>query len=135
MARIMFTELEYAERYATFGGGSETRDGLTRVPPVGIPATIVCEPAASGLSCQNLNGNEHAPVGAGIYGAIPTRNWRYERVPPENSNLPPGIRFTRAEYRVLIDMLRLGTVTRSSSTSSGTATRAPALRSQRTSGG
>jgi len=130
-----FTELEYADRYATFGGGGETRDGLTQVPPPGIPSTIVCEPAAGGLSCQDLNGDEHAPVGAGIYGAIPTRSWRYERVPPENSSLPPGITFTRAEYRVLMDMLRFSTMTRSSGTRSGTPTRAPALRSQRASGG
>ena len=92
-------------------------------------------PAASGLSCQNLNGDEHAPVGAGIYGALPTRSWRYERVPPENSNLPPGVTFTRAEYRVLFDLLRLATVTRSAGTGSGTATQAPARRSPRTSGG
>jgi hypothetical protein len=130
-----FTELAYADRYATFGGAGETRDGLTQVPPPGIPSTIVCEPAARGLSCQDLNGDEHAPVGAGIYGAIPTRSWRYERVPPENSSLPPGITFTRAEYRVLIDMLRFSTMTRSSGTRSGTPTRAPALRSQRAGGG
>jgi hypothetical protein len=129
-----FTELEYAGRFATIGGGGETRDGLTQVPPRGVASTIVCEPATGGLSCQNLNGDEHAPVGAGIYGATPTRAWRYERVPPENSNLPPGISFTRAEYRVLIDMLRFGTLTQSSGPRSGTVPRAPALRAQRASG-
>lgn len=107
-----FHELEYASRYATISGG-ETRDGLTHVPPSGIPSTIVCEPARRGLSCQNLNGDERAPVGAGIYSAIPTRAWRYERVPPENRNLPPGISFTRGEDRVLIDMLRFATHTSS----------------------
>ena len=130
-----FTEVEYAERYGTFGAGGETRDGLTQVPSPGIPATIVCEPAASGLTCQDLNGDEHAPVGAGIYSALPTRSWRYERVPPENLSLPPGVTFTRAEYRVLFDLLRLATVTRSSGTRSATATQAPARRSQPTRGG
>ncbi|MGP0048270.1 MAG: hypothetical protein ACLPZR_05385, partial [Solirubrobacteraceae bacterium] len=79
-----FTEFELATRYGTYGVGGETRDGLTLVPPAGIPSLVVCEPADRGLSCQNLNGDGNAPVGAGVYGAMTARSWRYQRVPPEN---------------------------------------------------
>jgi hypothetical protein len=111
-----FTEFELASRYGTYGDGGETRNGLTLFPPAGIPSLVVCEPAGRGLSCQDLNGDEHTPIGAGVYAAIPARNWRYKRVPPENWNLPPGFSFTRAEERVLIDMGRFATVTHTSST-------------------
>lgn len=109
-----FTELERGSRFGTYGVGGETRNGLTLVPPPGIPSLVVCEPANRGLSCQDLNGDEHAPIGAGVYGAMTARNWRYERVPPENWNLPPGFSFTRAEYRVLGDMIRFATATQTS---------------------
>jgi hypothetical protein len=124
-----FAELELAGRYATFGGSGETRGGLTQVPPAGVPTAIVCEPAGSGVSCQNLNGDEHAPVGAGVYGAIPNRSWRYKRVPPENWQLPPGVSLTRADYRVLIDMARFATVSHTSGPRSRTAPPAPRVTS------
>jgi hypothetical protein len=119
-----FTQFDANLRYSTFGSGGATRHGLEQVPPAGVPAQIVCEPAGSGLTCQNLNGDQHAPIGAGIYGAVPTKRWRYARVPPENWNLPPGVSYTHAEYRLLIDMLRFATVTHSVS-SVGTTTVSP----------
>ena len=105
-----FTQLEHGG-YGTYGAGGETRKGRTLVPPPGVPSLVVCEPAGPGVSCQDLNGDEQAPVGAGVYQAMTARNWRYERVPPENSGLPPGTSLTRAEYRVLFDMGRFATVT------------------------
>ena len=126
-----FTELELASRYGTYGAGGETRNGLTLVPPPGIPSLVVCEPAGRGLSCQNLNGDEHAPVGAGVYAALTARDWRYRRVAPENGGLPPGFAFTPAEYRVLIDMLRFATATHTSGTAIGKATPAPPPQHQR----
>lgn len=120
-----FTEFDAALRFSTMGSGGMTRHGLEQVPPAGVPAVIVCEPAGSGLRCQNLNGDEHAPVGAGIYTAMPTRRWHYARVPSENWGLPPGISFTRAEYRVLIDMIRFATTHGGSSSGVTTARARP----------
>ena len=111
----LFSEYTFATRYGTYGAGGETRHGLTLVPPPGIPSLLVCQTAGPTLSCQNLNGDAHAPIGAGVYQANTTRNWRYEHVSPENAGLLPGISFTHAEYRVLIDMLRFATVTTTAS--------------------
>jgi hypothetical protein len=126
-----FAEFELGTRYGTYGVGGEIRNGLTLVPPPGIPSLVVCEPAGRGLSCQNLNGDEHAPVGAGVYGALSARNWHYQRVAPENGGLPPGFSFTRAEYRVLIDMVRFATVTHASGSAIGKATPVPPPQRQR----
>lgn len=120
-----FTEFELGSRYGTYGVGGQTRNGLTLVPPPGIPTLVVCEPAGRGLSCQNLNGDEHAPVGAGVYGAMTARNWRFERVAPASYGLPPGFSFTRAEYRVLADMVRYATVSHTSGPVKGKGTPAP----------
>ncbi len=72
------------------------------MPPPGTPAFLACERVRTGLSCQNLNGDEHVPVSAGIYGAIPASDWRLVRLGPNRyGQLPPGISFTRAEIRLL----------------------------------
>ena len=111
-----FAEFELASRYATYSTGSPNGNGRTLAPPSGIPQFLACERVQAGLSCQNLNGDEHAPIGAGIYAARPAADWREVLIPPERvGQLPPGISFTRAEYRVLIDLLRFGTTTRTSS--------------------
>ena len=103
-----FTELELASRYVTYGGGTG------RVPPPGVPAFLVCEDAARALACQNLNGDENAPVGAAIYQALPARDWRPGPSRQSFSGLPPGITFTRAEYRVLFDLLKTARAVHSS---------------------
>ena len=102
-----FAEMRVAMRFGTYGGGT-----TNRVPPPGVPEFLVCEQARSGLSCQNLNGDRAAPIGAGVYMAQPASDWR--PAPPERQDygLPPGIHFTRAEYQVLIDLAK-GTSTSS----------------------
>jgi len=124
-----FAEFELASRYATYSTGSPNSKGETLVPPSGIPAFVVCERVSTGLSCQNLNGDEHVPIGAEIYGASAASDWREVRLRPDvPGRLPPGISFTPAEYRVLIDLLRFATVGRSSSVPkpvSGRPTRSP----------
>jgi hypothetical protein len=117
LARVpdgFFAELRLAGQYGTYGGGGETRNGLTRVPPPGQPATLVCTDAGPELSCQDLNGDAAAPVGAGVYGATPGPGWRTVRSPRYIGGLPPTVHFTRAEYQVLIDLARFGTSTSTS---------------------
>lgn len=113
-----FTKYQLGSRYGTYGGGGETGNGRTLVPPPGVPEFLVCETTGAGLSCQDLNGDASAPIGAGVYQAIPARDWHL--APPQPANYgrrPPGISFTSAEYRVLVDMVRFATV----STTSGSA--------------
>jgi hypothetical protein len=116
-----FTELRLAGQYGTYATGGEIKNGKTRVPPVGQPATLVCTDARRGLSCQDLNGYADAPVGAGVYSAVPGPDWRTVRAPRYIGGLPPGVHFTPAEERVLIDLLRFGTTTRESSSHGGRA--------------
>ena len=109
-----FVEFRLASSYGTFGSSSTNKKGQTIAPPPGVPSILVCEPAGQTLSCQNLNGDRNTPIGAGVYGAVPGPGWR---VVPHSQHtaagLPPGIHFTAAEDRVLIDMVRYGTVTQS----------------------
>jgi hypothetical protein len=88
------------------------------VPPVGQPATLVCTDAGRGLRCQDLNGDADAPVGAGVYSAVPGPGWRTVRTPRYIGGLPPGVQFTHAEEQVLVDLLRFGTTTSGSSSRS-----------------
>jgi hypothetical protein len=113
LARVpdsFFTELRLASHYQTLGGGGAGQ----RVPPPGVPEFLVCEQARSTLSCQNLNGDQRAPIGAGVYAAQPASDWRPAPAERQGPYLPPGIHFTRAEYRVLIDLVRFATTTSSS---------------------
>jgi hypothetical protein len=101
-----FPEFRLAMRYQTISGG-----GNGRVPPPGIPQWLVCQNAGAGLSCADLNGDEHAPVGAGIYTALPARDWRLAPPHRRDAFMPPGISFTRSEYRLLFDLIANATVT------------------------
>jgi hypothetical protein len=124
LARVpdgFFTELRLAGQYGTYSSGSETKNGKTQVPPAGQAATLVCTDAGRLLSCQNLNGDTDAPVGAGVYSAVPSPGWRTVRTPPYIGGLPPDVKFTPAEDQVLIDLLRLGTTTSRSSSHGGQA--------------
>ena len=104
--------------------------GMTRVPPPGVPALIVCEPAGNDLSCRDLNGDAHAAISSGIYQAEPAPDWRpAPREQPDNSwalevailGHPP----TKAELRLELDLLTTATT---STTTAGQSkpTRVPA---------
>jgi hypothetical protein len=109
-----FTELRLASHFSTVSGGESSRGEL--VPPAGVPEYVICETAGAALSCRNLNGDLNAPIGAGVYAAETTSDWRrVRRQRRDDSYLPRGITFTPAEYRVLIDMARNATVSGSSS--------------------
>lgn len=101
-----FTELRLALRYGTYGS-----DQSARVPPPGTPEFLVCERIGSGLSCQDLNGDRNTPVGAGVYSALPASDWRPAPLQRPFYGLPPDIHFTRAEYSVLMDLIRYATTT------------------------
>ncbi len=116
LARVpdsFFAELWLAGQYGSYGSGDNTRDGKTLVPPVGQPSMLVCTDAGRGLSCRDLNGDTSAPIGAGVYSAEPGHGWRWVPGPRYIGGLPPGIRFTRNEYQVLIDVVRFSTTTSS----------------------
>lgn len=117
LARVpdaFFSELRLASRYGSYSSGSENSRGQTLVPLPGEPNLLVCETASAGLSCQDLNGDLSAPVGAGVYSAEAGRGWRVAPPQHEQFGLPPGIHFTPAEYQVLTDMVRYATVGSSS---------------------
>ena len=115
-----FRKFEVASRFGTYGTSGSLGNGRPSVPPPGIPAFLVCENAGSALSCQDLNGDTGAPIGAGVYAAEPTAKWRAAPPQRQNPSLPPGITFTPAEYRFLIDMAADATTSTSSSSSTST---------------
>jgi len=118
LARVpdsFFTEYRLASQYGTYGSESSNARGQTLVPPPGEPSLLVCESAGPGLSCQDLNGDLTAPIGAGVYSAQVGPGWRVAPPRRQDAGLPPGIHFTPAEYQILIDMLRYATVTHTSS--------------------
>ncbi len=120
-----FTEMRLAGRFGTYGVGEDGPRGEL-VPPIGIPTLLVCENAGSALSCQDLNGDQRAPVGAGVYQAERAADWR--PAPPHRRDfaLPPGMSsFTKAEDQLLADLLRAATSS-SSVTSSSSSSTAPA---------
>jgi hypothetical protein len=112
-----FTELQLASHFATVSGGGESSRGEL-VPPAGVHEYLVCETAGAELTCGALNGNLNAPIGAGVYAAETTSDWRLAPRRRRDSLLPQGINFTPAEYRVLIDIARNATGSTSSSSSS-----------------
>lgn len=116
LARVpvgFFTEFRLASRYGTYSSGSVSQ-GREVVPPAGVPDILVCQNAQNGLSCRDLNGDLNAPIGAGVYGAIPAKGWRTVPAPKEIGGLPPGVRFSPAETQLLIDLLKTATTDSSS---------------------
>jgi len=120
LARVpdsFFTELRLSSRFGTYGNGSSNSRGQSLVPPPGEPSILVCENAGRALKCQDLNGDLQAPIGAGVYGAEVGPGWRVAPPLRQDTGLPPGVRFTPAEYQVLIDMIRYADVSHSSTSS------------------
>jgi hypothetical protein len=95
-----FPEYRLASRFGSYSGGGDLGNGRTRIPPAGVPEFLVCENAGAALSCQDLNGDHAAPIGAGVYMAEPSADWRPAPPSRRASTLPPGVTFTPAEYRL-----------------------------------
>lgn len=103
LARVpdsFFLEFRLAMHYQTIS----TEGG--RVPPVGVPEWVVCQGTRSALTCQDLNGDPHVPVGAAIYQAQVAPDWRPAPRTRSDYRLPPGINFTPTEERLLVDVAR-----------------------------
>jgi hypothetical protein len=98
-------------RYGTYST-SLTPTG-SRVPPTGVPSLLVCESAGSALRCRDMNGDDSAAIGSGIYVAVPAPDWRPAppRQPDSSGDLDIalGRRPTAAELRFLVDLVRYGT--------------------------
>jgi hypothetical protein len=61
--------LSEALRFGIYSGGA------TSVPPAGVPMWLVCQPSAGPLACRDLNGDEDAAVGSGVYIALAAGDW------------------------------------------------------------
>ena len=62
--------------FQTFETSFESSTGVALAPPAGVPAWIVCEQRSTTIACTSLNGDEHAPLGAGVYAAVPASDWK-----------------------------------------------------------
>lgn len=101
--------------FGTLSTGPTTLRGHVVAPPPGVPELIVCEPAGAALSCRDLNGDDNAPIGAGIYQGVPSADWRPAppHQPDPDSSLEAAILGgppTKSEERLLMDLFRYATV-------------------------
>ena len=103
-------------------------NGSERVPPHGVPLLIACQQMGAAIDCEELNGNEATPVGAGIYSAVPEPDWITIPSPSPNAELRSSQRLilavfghplTRSELRLLMDMVRSTTGGQSGGIASG----------------
>ena len=101
-----FRKFQVATRFGTYSADTVTGTGRTLVPPAGVAEFLVCENAGAALSCRDLNGDNAAPVGAGVYMAQLAKDWRPAPPARQNLSLPPGISFSAKEYRLLVDILQ-----------------------------
>ncbi len=130
-----YTELG---RFATMTAGSSDTNGKELVPPRGVPSLIACAQLRASIECHNLNGDEHAPVGAGIYAAVPAPDWVSRPAESPRAAYASSERlivavlghpFTAAELRLMLDVGRYGTVSHGGGAVQGHSHPAPTVRS------
>lgn len=111
-----FSKLELASRFGTYSTGS--RGQSERVPPPGVSEFLICTTSGTAVSCRDLNGDTHAPVGAGVYLALQAPGWK---IAPSRRRDPllPGITFTNNENQLLDDLIRTPTQTAHTATARG----------------
>ena len=122
VSNSFFTAYAELGRFATMTAGSAGTNGKELVPPHGVPILIACAQLHASIQCRNLNGDEHAPVGAGIYAAVRAPNWVSRQAESPRAAYATSERvivavlghpFTAVELRLVIDLGRYGTVSRS----------------------
>ncbi len=110
-----FTALREMERFQSMQSGASAANGKALVPPADVPVLIVCQQQHAAIGCRNLNGDEQAPIGAGIYGAEPAADWVTNASTSVDTPQGTGERmvvailghpFTAAEVRLLVDLAR-----------------------------
>ena len=113
--------------FQTFETSFESNTGAALAPPAGVPAWIVCEQRRTTIACTNLNGDEHAPLGAGVYAAVPTSDWKPLVAQPGRALDSASDQLTAAvfghplrgaELRLLIDLLTVSSTSRHGGVSS-----------------
>jgi len=115
-------------RFGTFSTSFSSTGAQARVPPAGVPSLLVCESAGTALRCRDMNGDDSAAVGSGIYAARPAADWRPAPAHQPDSGWGLEVAIlghapTATELRFEMDLVRYGTT--SSSPSSTRPRRAP----------
>ncbi len=107
-------------RFGTYSTSFSPTGTRARVPPAGVPSLLICESAGIGLRCRDMNGDDSAAVGSGIYVAVPAPNWR--PAPPQQPDSGWQVEVailghapTAAELRFEIDLVKYGTTSSSAS--------------------
>ena len=96
--------------YTTHGYGTyalpEPDNGPQLVPPPGVPAFLACGAGGATLDCRDLNGDNNAPTGTGIYMAQQTPDWGPAPPTRRDPTPPTAHRYTPAQIALLADILR-----------------------------
>jgi hypothetical protein len=113
------THLNELWRFSTYSTTYATPPGQVVVfIASGAPTLLVCEPHdLSAVECQNLNGDTHAPIGAGIYAVVPGPGLKLITAPSPGSQPSAwrlaravfGPDFTPAAQRLLWDLIKVMT--------------------------
>jgi hypothetical protein len=107
-------------RFGTYSTSFAPTGTQARVPPAGVPSLLICESAGTTLRCRDMNGDDSAAIGSGIYAAQPAPDWR----PAPAQQPDPGWQVevailghapTAAELRFEIDLVKYGTTSSSAS--------------------
>ena len=108
------TTLYTPHGYGSYGLG-QPDTGRGQVPPAGVPSFLACQMSAGKIICRNLNGDQAALAGSGIYEASPTADWRPAPAARTQPSTPARATPTPAQMQLLSDILHYLTTSTSSS--------------------
>jgi hypothetical protein len=104
-----FAEARQALAFGSLTADVTGPDGRVIVPPDGAPEFLACSGAGEPPTCRDLNGDTAVPVGAAIYRADPTGEWRADPGASSAAGSPAGLRLSPAATRLLGVLLELST--------------------------